>query len=134
MRPSIAWLSLTTDIRVTDPAQWRNPSRSCPVAARRLFAGLDAPALKPLPAYPTSTPKWCRCWSARITTSTWKHYYSVPYALQGKRLEAHLAERTVTLYHAGKVVAQHPRSHRKGQHSSLPAHMPAHHQAAGVLT
>ena len=56
----------------------------------------------------STTPKWCRCWSARTTTSIWKSTITrCPYALQGKRLEAHLAEHTVTLYHAGKVVAQH---------------------------
>ncbi|SUI81871.1 DNA replication protein [Shewanella putrefaciens] len=35
----------------------------------------------------------------------------------------------MVFYHHGKVVAEHVRSQRKGQHTSLSAHMLAHHQA-----
>lgn len=106
------------------------PFQKLPGCRASMFAELDAPALKPLPAYPYQYTKVVSVLVGKdYHVDLEKHYYSVPYALQGKRLEAHLAQRTVTLYHAGKVVAQHPRSHRKGQHSSLPAHMPAHHQA-----
>ena len=95
-----------------------------------LFAELDAPALKPLPDYPYHYTKVVPVLVGKdYHVDLEKHYYSVPYALQGKRLEAHLAEHTVTLYHAGKIVAEHQRSHHKGQHSSLREHMPAHHQA-----
>ena len=106
------------------------PFQKLPGCRASMFAELDAPALKPLPAYPYQYTKVVSVLVGKdYHVDLEKHYYSVPYALQGKRLEAHLAEHTVTLYHVGKVVAQHPRSHRKGQHSSVPAHMPAHHQA-----
>ena len=108
----------------------QKPFQKLPGCRASLFAELDAPALKPLPDYPYHYTKVMLVLVGKdYHVDLEKHYYSVPHALQGKRLEAHLAEHTVTLYHAGKVVAEHPRSHHKGQHSSLPAHMPAHHQA-----
>jgi transposase len=108
----------------------QKPFQKLPGCRASQFAELDAPALKPLPDYPYHYTKVMLVLVGKdYHVDLEKHYYSVPHALQGKRLEAHLAEHTVTLYHAGKVVAEHPRSHRKGQHSSLPAHMPAHHQA-----
>jgi hypothetical protein len=86
-----------------------------------MFAELDAPALKPLPDYPYHYTKVVSVLVGKdYHVDLEKHYYSVPYALQGKRLEAHLAEHTVTLYHAGKVVAEHP-----AESSQRPAQQPA---------
>ncbi|BBU04458.1 hypothetical protein WP9W18E04_17970 [Aeromonas veronii] len=50
----------------------RNPSRSCPVAAHPCLPSSMRQHSSPCQRTPTSTPKWCRCWSARITTSTWR--------------------------------------------------------------
>lgn len=108
----------------------QKPFQKIPGCRASLFAQLDAPALKPLPHYPYQYTKVQRVLVGKdYHVDIERHYYSVPYALQGKRLEAQLTEHTVVFYHHGKVVAEHKRSQRKGQHSSLEAHMPAHHKA-----
>jgi transposase len=95
-----------------------------------LFAELDAPALNLLPRYPYHYTQIQRVLVGKdYHVDIEKHYYSVPYALLGKRLEAHITEQTVVFYHHGKMVAEHKRSQRKGQHSSLLEHMPEHHKA-----
>ena len=57
-----------------------------------------------------------------------KHYYSVPYGLLKKQIEAHVSEKTVKLYHQNQCVAQHLRSHRIGGYSTKVEHMPKAHQ------
>mgnify|MGYP000865315649 FL=1 len=57
-----------------------------------------------------------------------KHYYSVPYSLIKKQLEAHVTEQTISLYYKDQCVAQHLRSHQIGQHSTKTEHMPKAHQ------
>ena len=60
-----------------------------------------------------------------------KHYYSVPYSLIKKKLEAHITGELVTVYHQGMCVAVHPRSHKPGAHSTLDVHMPVAHRKQG---
>jgi transposase len=95
-----------------------------------LFASIDAPALRPLPA---------RSWS----WATWKtvtvhidyhvevdgHRYSVPHALVGTKLEARVGDALVELLHKGERVAVHARSDRRGGFTTIDAHMPAAHRA-----
>lgn len=57
-----------------------------------------------------------------------KHYYSVPYGLLKKQVEAHVSEHTVALYYQNQCVAQHLRSDRVGGHSTKTEHMPKKHQ------
>ena len=56
------------------------------------------------------------------------HYYSVPHALIHQRLDVRLTTTTVELFHAGKRVAVHPRSHQRGRHSTVEEHRPKAHQ------
>ena len=56
------------------------------------------------------------------------HYYSVPYALVRKGLEARYTERTVECFHKGQRVASHIRSHLKGRHTTVAEHMPESHR------
>ena len=60
-----------------------------------------------------------------------RHYYSVPYQLTGKQLEARLTDQTVECFQKGKRVASHLRSHRKGGHTTVREHMPKSHQQYG---
>nr|WP_259400145.1 hypothetical protein [Pseudoalteromonas sp. SG41-5] len=57
-----------------------------------------------------------------------KHYYSVPYQWVKKQLRAHITNQLVQLYHDDTLIAQHPRSHRLGGHTTQPHHMPLAHQ------
>jgi len=57
-----------------------------------------------------------------------KHYYSVPYQLIHQLLDARMTEATVELFHEGKRVAAHRRSHLAGRYTTLGEHRPKAHQ------
>lgn len=57
-----------------------------------------------------------------------KHYYSVPYGLLKKQIEAHVTEHTISLYYQNQQVATHLRSTHVGGHSTRVEHMPKAHQ------
>jgi transposase len=94
-----------------------------------LFAQLDRPALKPLPA-------------TRYEFGTWtlervdidyhieveKHYYSVPHALAHQQVDARLTADTLEVLYRGVRVASHVRSHEKGKATTLPEHRPKAHR------
>ena len=96
---------------------------------RSLFLEIEAPALRPLPARPY---QFAHCKKVRVHidyhVEVDRHYYSVPYQLVGKELLARVTNATVELFHKGKRVASHTRSHRRGAHTTLAEHMPASHR------
>ncbi len=96
------------------------------------FIAIDKPELKPLPIEPYIY--------TQVKTVTVhidyhididKHYYSVPHSLIKKKLEAHITGELITVYHQGVCVAVHPRSHKRGAHSTLDVHMPVAHRKQG---
>lgn len=56
-------------------------------------------------------------------------YYSAPFGLVGKELDAYIFERVVQLYRGVDLVATHPRAGAKGQWHTRPEHYPAHKAA-----
>lgn len=96
---------------------------------KELFEKLEKTCLKPLP-------------SARYRYIDFKrptvnidyhvdvdgHYYSVPYQLRGKKVEAFLTVDTVEVFHNNRRVTTHKRSFRKAGHTTLAEHMPKSHQ------
>lgn len=94
-----------------------------------LFAQLDRPALKPLPATRYEFGKWKR---ARVNLDyhieVERHYYSVPYALAHQEVEVRLTADTVEVLHCGVRVASHVRSGEAGRATTLTEHMPKAHQ------
>ena len=57
-----------------------------------------------------------------------KHYYSVPYGLVKKKIEAQVSEHTVSLYYQGQQITTHLKSTRVGGHTTRVEHMPKAHQ------
>jgi len=57
------------------------------------------------------------------------HFYSVPHTLVHESVETLMTSTTVEVLHRGERVAVHQRSHARGQHTTVPAHMPASHRA-----
>lgn len=104
------------------------PFQKQPGCRRSLFEELDQPALGPLPE-PFEYATWRK---VRVHidyhVEVEKHYYSVPYALVGKECEARTTATTVEIYHKGKRVASHVRSHRQGRHTTVNEHMPEKHR------
>jgi len=105
------------------------PFKKMDGSRRSLFVELDRPAMRPLPA-------------ERYEFATWKvatvnidyhvelecHYYSVPYQLVGKKVDARIGEATIEVFVSGKRVASHLRSAQRWHHTTDPAHMPESHR------
>ena len=94
-----------------------------------LFAALDRPALRPLPATPYEYAVWKQ---AKVNidyhVELERHYYSVPYTLVGERVDVRASVRTVEVFARGRRVASHPRSSAVGRHTTEAAHMPESHR------
>lgn len=56
-------------------------------------------------------------------------YYSVPFGLVGKELDAYIFERVVQLYRGVELVATHPRARGKGEWQTRSEHYPPHKAA-----
>ena len=106
------------------------PFRKLPGCRRAAFETLDRPVLHPLPMTPYQWAQWKTC-TANIDyhIEVDEHYYSVPHPLVRQEIEVRLTRSSVECFVKGRRVAVHPRSYRKGQHSTLPEHMPASHRA-----
>ncbi len=105
------------------------PFRKRPGTRATLFAQLDRPALKPLPAARYQFGEWEQ---ARVNidyhVEVERHFYSVPYALVHQQVDVHVTGETVEILHRGVRVASHVRSWEAAKASTLPEHMPKAHQ------
>jgi transposase len=106
------------------------PLRRLGQSRRQLFEAVERAALRPLPPEPYVYAVWARP-KANIDyhVAFEDHYYSVPYQLRGEVLDLRATATTVELFHAGRRVASHVRSHVRHQPTTTPAHMPAAHRA-----
>lgn len=113
----------------------RRPFKKLPGCRRDAFESLDRPALRPLPATPFQYAQWKKA-RANIDyhVEVDGHYYSVPHALVRQEIEIRLTVGSVECFFKGKRIAAHPRSARRGTHSTVPEHMPASHRAHAEWT
>lgn len=95
-----------------------------------LFTRLDRPALRPLPATPFVYGEW-KLAKVHVDyhVEVDHHYYSVPHALVHTHVDIRVSALTVEIFARGQRVAAHLRSAARGQHTTVPAHMPPAHQA-----
>jgi hypothetical protein len=97
---------------------------------RSRFEALELPTLKPLPAKPYEFGEWRK---AKVHPDyhieVARAYYSVPYRLIGQRLDVRLTARAVEIFHAGKLVAAHPRAKERAQRFTRRVHRPEKHIA-----
>ena len=108
------------------------PFRKLPGTRRALFEQLDKPALRPLPVEPYEYAEWKQ---ARVHidyhVEVQGHYYSVPHALIKKQVDVRITANTIECFYRGQRIASHRRSHHKGRHTTVTAHMPEAHRQAG---
>jgi len=107
----------------------QRPFQKMPGCRAELFAELDKPALRPLPAQRYEMAEWREA-KANIDYHVqvdW-HCYSVPYRLANQAVEVRLGVRTVEIFYRGQRVALHARSHKRGGFTTDPAHRPKSHQ------
>jgi transposase len=100
------------------------------VTRRQLFESLDLPELKPLPSrrFEYFDWKW-QTLQIDYHVVVEQNYYSVPYRLIGKRVEARWTASTVEVFFQGNRVACHPRNYGKWNWISDDAHRPPKHRA-----
>lgn len=105
------------------------PMRAYRASRRELFLRLDQPALRSLPAEPFVFAEWKL---AKVNIDYHVeldgHYYSVPHALVGERVELRFTALTLEVYFRGQRVASHRRSRHRGRHTTVSSHMPKSHQ------
>jgi transposase len=94
-----------------------------------LFAELDKPVLRPLPAVPYEYAVW-KAATVNIDyhVEIERHWYSVPHALVGTKCDIRITDRAIEVFFRGKRVASHPRSSAGRHFTTDPAHMPEAHR------
>lgn len=96
---------------------------------RELFETIDKPSLLPLPQTRYQYAEWKK---ARVHIDYHievdGHFYSVPYQLVRKEVEARLTAQTVEVLYKGNRIATHRRSYEKGRFTTVPEHRPEKHK------
>lgn len=110
----------------------QRPFKKLPGSREQLFKTLDYPALSPLPITPYLYAEWKK---VRVNidyhVEVDGHYYSVPYPLIKRVLDARLTQQTIELFDHGQRLASHARSWLKGRYTTLNEHMPEAHRQYG---
>ena len=107
----------------------QRPFRKREGSRASLFAQLDKPALKPLPATRFEFGQWK---TTRVDLNYHveleRHFYSVPYALVGQLVEVRATADTAEVFCRGVRVASHVVSAKPGEATTVTEHMPKSHQ------
>ncbi len=124
---SLADANATIRVLLTDLNS--RPFKKLPGSRKDAFESLDRPALKPLPADAYTFSQWKKVRAGiDYHVEVEDHYYSVPYQLRGKQLEARITANSVECFVERKRIASHVRSFQKGRHTTVSSHMPKGHQ------
>ena len=124
---SLADANATIRVLLTDLNS--RPFKKLPGSRKEAFESLDRPVLKPLPAHGYTFSQWKKVRAGfDYHVEVEDHYYSVPYQLRGKQLEARITASSVECFVERKRIASHVRSFQKGRHTTVSSHMPKGHQ------
>jgi len=106
------------------------PFKKLPGSRRERFEKMEKPLLKPLPPKPFEYAEWLspQKIGPDYHVHVHGHYYSVPYALVGERVEARVTSNIVEILFSGRRVASHISSDKVGEHTTKPEHMPKAHR------
>ncbi len=126
------------NVEIARLAEWMNdrPFKRLAGSRASVFAELDRPALRPLPATRYEFATWRRAKvniDYHIEDRAQRHYYSVPYALAGEAVDLRLSAGVVEVFHRHRRVASHLRRFAPG-YSTDPAHMPESHRRHAAWT
>jgi transposase len=93
------------------------------------FEAQEKAALLPLPPQAFEPATWAQATvNIDYHVAVDRHFYSVPYTLIHRQLDARLTAQTVELFYQGKRVAAHRRSEVPGTFPTLEEHRPKSHQ------
>ena len=106
------------------------PFKKLPGNRQSRFIEDEKAHLKPLPLKPYEFATWKK---ARVHLDYHveidKRYYSAPYHLIGKSVDARLTVRVVELFYRGKLVASHVKNTQPGSFTTFDVHRPPKHRA-----
>jgi transposase len=102
----------------------RHPFQKLAGSRLSIYEELERPALRPLPPQRYEFAEWKRA-SVNIDyhIELDHNFYSVPYALIHKEVEARLTLTTVEVFFRGRRVASHARAHGRGHFATDLTHM-----------
>jgi transposase len=107
----------------------RKPFRKREGSRATLFAELDKPALRPLPATPYDLGLWHQ---AKVNIDyhvAFDHsFYSVPHQIIGQRVDVRSTPATVEIFHNSQRVASHLRAQRSNSTVTEEEHRPRSHR------
>jgi transposase len=107
----------------------RKPFRKREGTRASLYAALDQPALRPLPAERYEIGQWRKLKvELDYHVPAEGHFYSVPYQLVGQHVDIRLTAATVEIFHRGLRVASHARSFVADHATTIAEHRPKAHQ------
>lgn len=98
---------------------------------RQLFEEVERSTLQPLPAYRF---EMLECKSVtvmkngHVNLSVDKHYYSVPYALIGRKVKLYYNSERVEIFSHYERIASHVRDQRRFQYTTNPEHLASAHK------
>jgi transposase len=96
---------------------------------RQLFAEIDAPKLKALPAQPYELAQWrLRKVGLDYHVDFDGHFYSVPYRHARAEVEVRATLRAIEVFLKGERIAVHMRGSGDGKHTTVAEHMPSSHR------
>jgi transposase len=105
------------------------PMRVYGKSRRQMLEEFERAALRPLPAEPFEYAEWKKAQlNVDYHVEFGGHYYSAPHALHREELWLRATASTLEIFHVGRGVACHARSHARGKHTTVTAHMPVAHQ------
>jgi len=106
------------------------PFKKLPGNRQERFEKLDKPLLIPLPETPYEYAEWGAPQKVGndYHICVQGHYYSVPYALVGERVEVRVSAHIVEVLFSGRRVTSHERSDQIGEHTTKKDHQPKSHR------
>ncbi len=120
---------LNDEIRVLLTKLNDRPFRKMDGSRRSHFETIERAALKPLPQDRFEFAEWK---GANVNIDyhidVTGHFYSVPCALKGEKVDIRYTAATVEIFHRSKRVASYARSFVKGKYTTLKEHMPKSHR------
>jgi len=105
------------------------PFKKMTGSRRTWFESIDRPALKQLPFDQFEDARWMDVLVGEDHhVEIDRHFYSVPYTLKSKRIQARVSANTVEFFFKGNRVASHSVSHIQGKSSTEDEHRPEAHK------
>jgi transposase len=103
---------------------------------RSLFEAIERAALKRLPPEPYVVGEWTIACTVNVDyhIALERNFYSVPYRLVHKAVDAFLTPTSVQIFHRGERVASHVRAAGRNVWATVAEHMPPAHSAVANQT